>query len=32
MEKVLIKSAINNETIYYIDNKNDKSFTQLYYF
>ena len=32
MDKVLIKSAINNESIYYIDNKEDKSFTQLYYF
>ena len=32
MDKVLIKSAINNESIDYIDNKKDKSFTQLYYF
>ena len=32
MERILIKSAIKNEKIYYIDNKNDKSFNQLYYF
>lgn len=32
MDKILLNSAIKNGKIYYIDNKDDKSFDQMYYF